>query len=147
MSSIIVHDGEKQQTINVGQDSATTHGFNSADISAHICIINILWLVDVLICVTTVRVSLLAHEWKEKKSSLCLVKVVVAYIRRSSNLYTRNLEWFQFHIPSWNVVERFEQPEFAGDSWQLLNMLILCTRSPVSSACMCVYICISSKYV
>lgn len=57
---------KKHNCIKVGQDSALTHGFNGAEISAPICIINILWLVDVLICVNIIRISLLAHKRKEK---------------------------------------------------------------------------------
>jgi len=53
---------KKHYCIKVGQDSAVTHGFNSAGISVHICTINVLWPVDVLIYVNVVRISLLANE-------------------------------------------------------------------------------------
>lgn len=58
---------KKHNYIKVGQDSAITHGFNSANISACKCITNILGLVHLLTCVNVVGVPLLDNEPKGKK--------------------------------------------------------------------------------
>lgn len=58
---------KKHNYIKVGQDSAITHEFNSANISACKCITNILGLVNLLTCVNVVGVPLLDNEPKGKK--------------------------------------------------------------------------------
>lgn len=66
---------KKHNYIKVGQDSAITHEFNSANISAYKDIINILGLVNLLICRYVVRVPLVDNEPRgKKKSSLSLLK-------------------------------------------------------------------------
>lgn len=57
---------KKHNSIKVGQDSAITRGFNSADIPGHMCIINILQLLSVLACVTVVRVIFTSQKRRKK---------------------------------------------------------------------------------
>lgn len=110
---------KKHNYIKVGQDSAITHEFNSANISACKCIINILGLVNLFICIYVIRVPLLDNEPRGKNSSLSLLK-------KGSCLHKEEQQSLQKEpgvIPAPHpFLKGFEQPEFAEDRWWLLNM-------------------------